>query len=199
MNASHSLVLCLNTTGEQPTCSCSTASPLQHQWEGKARWGKREDHCISTSLQVSASGSIFTQGGPIAQGQGEVRGKPKLAAAVCAPLGSCSRGAQCHPTISPSTCEELWSPTKEAGALLHPLPGLPSPTAFCFTRLDMLLTSCNATICSSLSIHKKQQFPSAKVAELLLSKVEGAYRQSVCYYVNTTLFSPLEYLKFLAA
>lgn len=155
MNASHSLVLCLNTTGEQPTCSCSTASPLQHQWEGE-----REDHCISTSLQVSASGSIFTQGGPIAQGQAEVRGKPKLATAVCVPLGSRSRGAQCHPPMSPSTGKELWSPTKEAGAPLHPLPGLPSPTAFCFTRLDMLLTSCNAMICFSLSIHKKQQFPS---------------------------------------
>lgn len=40
MNVSHSLVLCLNTTGEQPTCSCSTASPIQHQWEGKAWPGK---------------------------------------------------------------------------------------------------------------------------------------------------------------
>lgn len=39
MNASYSLVLCLNTTQEQPTCNCSTASPIQHQWEGKVRPG----------------------------------------------------------------------------------------------------------------------------------------------------------------
>lgn len=42
---------------------------------------------------------------------------------------------------------------------------------FCFRRLDMLLTSYNATICSSLSTCDRQQLPSVRVAGLPSSKL----------------------------
>lgn len=156
--------------------------------------GKREDHCISTSLHVSVSGFYLCREHPLLKDRRRSKGSQslQLQSAHCWEL---QLGCSVSPPTSPSTGKELWSHTSGS---TPPASRSASPSAFCFTRLDVLLTSYNATICSSLSICKRQQFPSVRGAGLPLSKLEGGYRQSTCNYMNTSLFYPLEYLKFLA-
>lgn len=158
-NISHSLVLCLNTTGEQPTCSCSTASPIQHQWEGKAWPGKGKTVAFPPVCVPALADPYLRREHALLKGgkrsEGSQNSRPRPAHSEGPAVGVCwatprlpqhwRRAGVSHPGGTGST------PPASRSA---------SPSAFCFTSLDMLLTSHNASICSSLSIRKRQQFPS---------------------------------------
>lgn len=85
MNASHSLVLCLNTTGEQPMCSCSTASPLQQQREAKARLGKGKTLPFPPVCVPALVDSCFCSEHPLLQDRTRSGGSqnPQLQSGCC--------------------------------------------------------------------------------------------------------------------
>jgi len=168
MNASHPLVLCLNTTGEQPTCGCSTAFPIQHQWVGEA-WPGIPLHFHQPARQrewirVYAASTHRLRAG---------RGPREAKARSCSPRTARERQsgctASCVTPTSPGTGRAVASRQGGRGSA-PPAPTSASPRACCFAGLSMLFTSYNATTSSSLSIQKRQQLP--RVAELPLPKSE---------------------------
>lgn len=128
-NISHSLVLCLNTTGEQPKCSCSTASPIQHQWEGKAWPGKGKTVAFPPVCAPALADPYLRREHALlkgGRGPREAKTRGRGLHTVRDPQSGCAG----PPPVSPSTGEELGSHTQEAGAPLHPLPGLRLPVPF---------------------------------------------------------------------
>lgn len=112
---------------------------------GKSMAGKREDPSISTSLCTSLSSTRCFRTG---RGLGEAKTHSCSLDAAGEPLLRCT-GSPHFPQNwqrTVASCQGDWGATPPASRFASPL-------AFCFTRLDVLLTLYNVKICCFPSIN----------------------------------------------